>query len=69
MPPTPNPLTKIAHQWIAIEVTPVVVFRRLDGSITALADPDGEPQTQVGCELCDATPEDGWALTCTGDET
>lgn len=64
MRPTPNPITKLAHQWIAIEVTPVVVMRRLDGDIMVLADPEAEPEIQVGCERCDATPEEGWSKVC-----
>lgn len=62
----PDPLTKLQHRWIAIEVTPVEVYRRQNGEISVIKDPDTETEIQIGCEICNASPDDGWATLCEG---
>lgn len=64
-----DPLTKLQHTWIAITVNPVVVFRRQGGEIVAIVDEEGPPaEVQIGCALCDATPDEGWGRICTGED-
>lgn len=60
----PSPLTKLAHKWVAIEITPIDVYRRQDGEIMAMRDPDAETEIQMGCNRCDASPEEGWHTVC-----
>ena len=64
----PDPLTLVEHQWVAIEVTPVVLLRRRTGEVTVIADPDEETDIQVGCARCDATPREGWSTLCPTEE-
>lgn len=63
-----DPLTKVQHQWVAIEITPVDVYRRQDGEVVSLRDPDAETQVQIGCSICNLTPEKGWHTVCKGEE-
>lgn len=60
------PITRLAHKWVAMEMTPVEVFRRTNGEVIAIPDPDAKTQIQLGCSLCDASPESGWSRVCPG---
>lgn len=62
----PDPLTKVAHKWVVIEITDIDVYRRSNGEITAIKDPESETKIRMGCEHCNASPEKGWYNLCPG---
>ena len=62
------PITRLAHQWVAMEMTPVEVYRRPNGEIVAIPNPDADTEVQLGCALCDMSPDEGWGKVCEGHE-